>query len=127
WVLAKSWRDNIWFKRIGLDVYKSATKGHRIEMRDEVAGWDDNADWIERIRNYRARPIDVEIRRTFPGDIVFRSRLDPKLYDYRTPQFAARIEPSQKKELTYRVTTKQGYNKKQDKVTLVKQQDRGQE
>ncbi len=123
WVMLRGWRDNFWFKRQGIDVHRSPTKGHRIEIKDTVAGWDDNQAWVERIRNYRSKPIDVEIRRTFTGHVLFRSRLNPKLYDYRTPQFASRIEPGQKKELAYRVTSRQGYNKKQDKVTLLDLRD----
>ncbi len=120
WVMLRNWRDNFWFKRHGLDLFHSLTKGHRIEIRDTVVGWDENQTWVERIRNYRAKPIDVEIRRTFGGHVLFRSQLDPKLYDYRTPQLAARIEPGQKKELAYQLTYKQGHNKKQDKVTLLR-------
>ena len=38
----------------------------------------------QRIRNYTAKPIDVEIRRSFPGHVIFRSQLEPMLHDYQT-------------------------------------------
>jgi len=111
-------RDNLWFHRSGADVYYSPQAGHRIEIRDSVVGWDDHQVWVERIRNYRDKPIDVEIRRSFPGHVVFRSELDPTLHDYHTPQFKARIDAGAKRELSYELTIHQGHNKKQDNMTL---------
>ena len=113
-----SHRDNFWFRRHGLSVYYHQQEGHRIETNDTVAGWDDHQIWIERIRNYRDKPIDVEIRRSFAGHVVFCSDLRPKLHDYRSPQFSATINAGQKRDLTYELVSHQGYNKKQDNVTL---------
>ncbi|UCC30480.1 MAG: hypothetical protein JSU86_20065, partial [Phycisphaerales bacterium] len=69
--------------------------------------------------NYRDKPISVEIRRSFFGHVVFRSDLGPTLHDYRTPQFGARVNAGEKRELSYELVIHQGYNKKQDNVTLV--------
>ncbi len=113
-----SFRDNFWFRRSGASVYYHQEQGHRIEINDTVVGWDDHQIWVERIRNYRDKPIHVEIRRTFNGHTVFKSNLDPKLHDYRSPQFSTTIKASQKKELDYELVVHQGYNKKQDNVTL---------
>ena len=44
----------------------SSTAQHKIEINDTVAGWEDHARYVERIRNYSGKPIDVEIRRAFP-------------------------------------------------------------
>lgn len=115
-----SHRDNFWFHRSGASVYYSPTQGHRIEIKDSVVGWDDHQVWVERIRNYRDKPIYAEIRRSFPGHVIFRSDLNPTLHDFRTPQFSARITAGQKRELSYEVITHQGYNKKQDNVTLMR-------
>jgi hypothetical protein len=111
-------RDNFWFRDRSDKKYFSPTVGHRIDPNYTVAGWDEHAQWIERIRNYSDKPIDVEIRLSFGGHIIFTSELDPILHDYRSPQFTAVIEPAQKKDLAYEVTSKQGINKKQDNVTL---------
>ena len=118
WVCKRSWRDGIWFKRHGLNVYFSPQQGHRIEIRDTVAGWDDHQLWLERIRNYRAKPIEVEIRRSFDGHVILRSTLSPTLYDYRSPQITSDIGPGQKVELSYELVYRRGHNKKQDNVTL---------
>ena len=113
------WRDNFWFHRSGVNVYFSPQEGHRIEAKDNVVGWDDHQVWVERIRNYREKPISVEIRRSFSGHVLFRSDLGPTLHDYRTPQFCARVKAGEKRELSYELVIHQGYNKKQDNVTLV--------
>ena len=114
----RSFRDNIWYRRHGLDVHYSPGQGHRIQIKDTVAGWDDHQQWVDRIRNYRAEAIDVEIRRSFQGHVVFKSGLDPELHDYRTPQFVAQVQPGQRRDLKYELVFKQGYNRKQENVTL---------
>jgi hypothetical protein len=111
-------RDSYWFHRNGVDVYYSPTQGHAIEVNDTVAGWDDHQVWEERIRNYRDKPIAVQIRRSFDGDTVFRSNLDPKLYDFRSPEFAAEVAAGEKELLRYELVMHQGRNQKQTHVTL---------
>ena len=59
----------------------------QVEVNSTVAGWDDHEVYTQRIRNYTAKPIDVEVRPTFPGHVVFRSLLEPTLHDYQTVQF----------------------------------------
>ena len=114
----KSFRDSFWYRRHGVSVYYSPDEGHRIQVKDTIAGWDDHQQWVDRIRNYRGDAIDVEIRRSFSGHVVFKSGLGPKLHDYRTPQFSTRVEAGQRRDLAYELVFKQGYNKKQDNVTL---------
>ncbi|MHC5016429.1 MAG: hypothetical protein ACYTGM_18305 [Planctomycetota bacterium] len=114
----RAWRDNFWFRGRKPKLYFSPTKGHRIEPNYSVAGWDDNETWVERIRNYRDKPIQVEIRRSYGGHVIFASDLGTTLYDYRSPQFTARIAAAEERDLSYDLTVKQGINKKQDNVTL---------
>ncbi len=99
-------------------MYFSPDQGHQIRATYSVAGWDDHEQRVERIRNYRDEPIEVEIRLNFHGHVIFTSDLDPKLHDYRSPQFIARIGAGKHEDLAYQVTYKQGINRKQDKVTL---------
>jgi len=111
-------RDNFWFHRSGANLFFSPKEGHRVEIRDSVVGWDDHQSWVERIRNYRDKPIEVEIRRSFPGHVVFRSDQSPTLHDYQTPQITARIDPGEKRDLAYELIIHQGRNSKQNNVTL---------
>lgn len=111
-------RDNYWFHSRKARKYYSPDHGERIEPDYTVAGWDEHIDWVERIRNYRDKPITVEIRLTFPGHVLFISELNPKLYDFQSPEFQATIPARTKRDLAYTVTTKNGYNGKQSNVTL---------
>ena len=83
-----------------------------------VAGWDDHIIFDQRIRNYTSKPIDVEIRRTYPGHVVFRSQLEPKLFDFQTAQFQKRVPAGEKADLLYELVQHKGYNEKQHNVTL---------
>ena len=115
----RSWRDNLWAHVNGVNVFRRVDGGGvRVEENSSIEGWDDHERYIQRVRNYTRQPIEVEIRRTFPGHVTFRSRLAPKLYDYQTVQFTASANPGQKLELPYEVVRKQGYNAKQNNITL---------
>jgi hypothetical protein len=117
-VRLKVWRDNFWFRRAGLDVYRNLEGDHRIEIKDQIAGWEDHTQYVDRIRNYRDKPIDVEIRRSFGGHVIFASKLEPKLHDFNTVQFSAACPPAEKTDLAYHVRVLQGYLSKQNNVTL---------
>jgi len=82
WIKLKTWRDNFWLRRDGTDTYRNLENDQRLRVNESVAGWEDHVRYVERIRNYRDKPIDVEIRRTFGGHVVFISRLNPTLHDY---------------------------------------------
>ena len=73
---------------------------------------------MERIRNYRDKPVELEIRLAFGGHVEFASRLDAELYDFQSPQFSATVGAGVSRDLSYHVTTHQGYNAKQNNVTL---------
>ena len=62
----------------------------------------------------------MEIRRTFPGHVMFRSRLTPTLFDYQTVQFGARLESGKKVDLPFEIVRQQGRNARQNNVTLEK-------
>ncbi len=118
WVKLKCWRDNFWFKLSGVDIYRGLEGEHKIEVNDALVGWEDHTRYVERIRNYRTKPVDVEIRRSFGGHTFFASRLEPTLHDYQTVQMTANCPPGKKTELAYHIRTLQGYLEKQKNVTL---------
>ena len=91
-----------------------------IDVRSSVAGWDDHGVYVRRIRNYSGKPIDVEIRRLFPGHAIFRSSLTAKNHDYRTVEYKTSVPAGKQAGLLYEVVQHQGRNKKQDNVTLEK-------
>ncbi|MEX2560151.1 MAG: hypothetical protein WD403_09560 [Pirellulales bacterium] len=118
-VKLRVWRDNIWMKLDGQDVFRRVDNGNmEIDQRSSVAGWEDHVLYSQRIRNYTAKPIDVEIRRSFPGHVIFRSRLEPVLFDYQTVQYSARVPAGQTADLLQEVVQRQGRNARQNNVTL---------
>jgi hypothetical protein len=117
-VRLRDWRDNFWFQGRRPNVYFNTRQGHIIQPNYSVAGWDDHQRWAERIRNDTGKPIDVEFRLSFSGDVVFESDLEPHLHDYRSPQFSTVIAAGTERDLLYEVTFRQGINRKQDRVEL---------
>lgn len=118
-VRQRTWRDNIWMQIQGANVFKRVDEpGVQIEVNSTVVGWDDHTLFAQRIRNYTKKPIEVEIRRTLPGHIVFRSSLGAKSFDYQTVEYQAAVKPGEKASLLYEVLQHQGRNAKQSNVTV---------
>ncbi len=112
-------RDNIWMQVRGANVFRRVDDGNvDIDVNSTVAGWDERVLYTQRIRNYTGDAIDVEVRRSFPGDTVFRSALEPVLHDYQTVEFHTTVAPGQKKEHYFEAVRRMGRNAKQNNVTL---------
>lgn len=84
-----------------------------------LVGWTDHEILSQRIRNYSGKDIRVEVRRTLPGHVVFRSQLEPKLHDYQTVEFQSTVAAGKKKDLRFEVVRHQGTSAKQSNVTLL--------
>ena len=100
------------FRKIGGD-------GAFKEENATLVGWGDHEIFTQRIRNYTAKEINVEVRRTLPGHIVFRSELKPKLHDFQTVEFKSTIPVGKKVDLLFEVIRMQGTSAKQNNVTLL--------
>jgi hypothetical protein len=93
-------RDNVWMQLHGVDVlHRVDEPGVRIDPQSTVAGWNTHTILTQRIRNYTPAPIEVEIRRELPGDVIFRSELTAKNHDYQTVQYQATIDAGQWSDL----------------------------
>jgi hypothetical protein len=118
-VKQRAWRDAIWMRINGTDVFRRMDEpGVQIEVNSSVVGWDEHSLFDQRIRNYSKKPIEVEIRRAFPGHVIFRSGLAAKSHDYQTAEYVATVKPGQKADLLYEVLQHQGRNAKQNNVTV---------
>ncbi len=118
-VKLRTWRDTIWMQINGADIYRRVDQpGVQIDVNSSVAGWDDRTLFGQRMRNYTAKPIEVEIRRSFPGDAVFRSGLAAKNFDYQTVEYTAAVAAGVKTDLEYEVVTHQGHNARQNRVVV---------
>jgi hypothetical protein len=115
----RTWRDTIWMQLQGTSVFRQVDQpGVQIEVNSSVVGWDDHTLYSQRVRNYTKKLIDLEIRRTFPGHVVFRSELAAKSFDYQTVEYTATVKPGAKADLPYEVLQHQGRNAKQNNVTI---------
>ncbi|MFO1421577.1 MAG: hypothetical protein U1F59_11710 [Candidatus Competibacteraceae bacterium] len=118
-VKQKVYRDNLWFQIKGGNLYrKLGEEGFKLELDSQVAGWDEHTVYRQKIRNYSGKPISVQIRREYPGDVVFRGRLNPTLHDFQTVQFETDVPAGAKAELDYEIIARLGYNQKQNRVEL---------
>jgi hypothetical protein len=112
-------RDNLWLQLHGANVFKKVDEpGVEIEVNSSVVGWDDHTLYAQQVRNYTSKPINLEIRRLFPGHAVFHSELPAKNFDFQTVEYAADVKPAEKADLLYEITQHQGRNAKQDNVTI---------
>jgi hypothetical protein len=115
----KSSRDNIWLQLNGSNVFKQVGQpGVQISVNSSVAGWDDHEIYSQRVRNYTDNPIDLEVRRSFDGHVIFQSGLKPILHNYQTVQFTATVDAGKIADLLYELLRHQGRNSKQNNVTL---------
>lgn len=112
-------RDNLWvqlngrneFRRIGAQVVE-------VEELSTLVGWDEREVYSQRVRNYSGKDIQIEIRRTWPGHILFRSLLEPTLHDYQTAEFKAQVPSGQTANLLFEIVRHQGRNARQNNITL---------
>jgi hypothetical protein len=112
-------RDGIWMQINGTSTFKKVgSETGETEQNSTVVSWDDHSVYRQQIRNYTAGAIEIEIRRTFPGHIAFRSQLEPKLHDYQTVEFTTQVPAGAKKDLRYELVQHQGRNANQNNITL---------
>jgi hypothetical protein len=111
-------RNEIWMQLHGVDVFHQVGSNELdVETNASVVGWEDRSVFAQRIRNYTDKEINVEIRRSYDGHVIFRSRLEPKLHDYRTVELTTSVDPGEE-SLLFEVVQRQGRNAKQNNVTL---------
>jgi len=115
--------DQIVYERVVLDL------GRQNFIYDEalrpvppVVGWDETRKWQEEIRNYRAKPIKMEIRHVLPGDVEFGMEgAAVKLYDFHTPEYVLELAAGQKQKWLSEGTFHLGGNQKQNRVRMAGQ------
>ncbi len=73
-----------------------------------------------RLNLNEAQAINVEIRRTIPGHIIYKSLLEPKLHDYQTVELHTTVPAAKKADLYFEFVRKQGTSAKQNNITLEK-------
>lgn len=118
-ITQRTYRDNIWMRLRSPNVLRRIDQpGIVIDDRSTVAGWDDHAVMIRRVRNDTPRAIELEVRQSISGDATFISRLDAERFDNQTVVYGGTLEPGERYDATYEVVTKQGSNAKQSRVEI---------
>jgi hypothetical protein len=112
-------RDILWLQINGKNEFrKIGEDGVKVEEKATLVGWDEHEIYSQRIRNYSGKDINVEVRRTWPGHVVFRSLLEPKLHDYQTAEFKAKVPAGKTADLLFEIVRHQGRNARQNNITL---------
>ena len=116
------YRDNIWLRlRTPNIVRKVGEPGVEFDDRSMVVGWDEHAVMQRRVRNDSGRPISIEVREAFAGDVVFVSDLDAQRHDNQTVTYRGELKPGQEIEARYEVVRREGRNAQQQRVEIVEQ------
>ncbi|MCU7800239.1 MAG: DUF4139 domain-containing protein [gamma proteobacterium symbiont of Lucinoma myriamae] len=115
----KNWRDNIWMHYKKGNLYLRIGDGHiKIDHKSTVAGWNEHSLFVQHLRNFTDKSINVEIRRLIAGDAVVKSQLDIKKHDYQTVDIHTTLAVGDKQELLYETLVKKGRNAKQNQLSL---------
>jgi hypothetical protein len=118
-VKLKVFRGDLWLQINGQRELRKVGGDEVVKIdKAKLVGWDDHEVYTQRIRNYTGKEIDVEIRRAFPGHVIFRSRLEPTLHDYQTVQIVTKVPAGKRSDLLFEIIRKQGTSAKQNNVTL---------
>jgi hypothetical protein len=105
-------------KRKLMKVERSQFKFDRPQRAEPtVVGWDETYSYREEVRNYKAKPVRMEVRHVIAGDVDLKAE-GAKLYDFQTVEFTVEAKPATTFAWEYTYTQHQGTNAKQDRITL---------
>jgi len=115
--------NQIVYERVVLDLARqNFIYDEKIQPTPPVVGWDETRKWQEEIRNYRAKPIKMEVRHVLSGDVEFGMEgVALKLYDVHTPEYVLEVGAGQKQKWMSEGTFHFGRNQKQNRVRLAGQ------
>jgi len=110
--------DEIVYERVVLDLARSDFIFDETQRVPPVVGWNETRKWQEEIRNYRAKPIRMEIRHVLPGHVEFSLEDSPKLFDYHTVEYVVEVPARKTQRWESNGLFRLGQNQKQDRVQL---------
>jgi hypothetical protein len=117
---ARAWRENIWLAWRNGQIVRRVDDGRvEIDVNADVVGWDQHRLTRQRLYNTTGKPIEVEIRRSFSGDVVFRhGGLEAVNHDFRTVQIETTVAAGEDRRLAYELVEAHGRNHKQNRVRI---------
>jgi hypothetical protein len=84
----------------------------------QVIGWDEKRPFRSEVRNYKSKPIRIEVRRVVDGDFTLEAEA-AKLFDFHTVEFTFDIKAGEKFAWDYKYMQRNGTSAKQNAITLV--------
>lgn len=100
-------------KRMNVERFNFSFNRH-----NQVHGWDERSQWLDEIRNYRAKPIRFELRRVWNGDVELSSEPTATLFDYHTMDVSFDVPARGRAEIAATVLVHHGKNAKQNRIKL---------
>jgi len=87
-----------------------------------VVGWEETRKWQEEVRNYRDKPIKIEVRHVLPGDVEFSMEAGQaqglKLFDFQTVEYTLDLPAATKRKYLSQGLFHLGNSQKQNRVRL---------
>jgi hypothetical protein len=90
----------------------------QFDRHDRVTGWDEHQNSIATVRNYRGKPLAIELRLQLAGDVELTPSRPTTSFDYQTVETKLTAESGNKAEFPFSVTIHHGKNAKQNRVKL---------
>lgn len=101
------------------ETVKNGSERYNFSFRHErVNGWDEKTRWVDRIRNYRGKPIKFELRRQWSGHVDYESEVSTKQFDYCTVEASFPVPARGQMLYPCMVVTHFGANGSQNRIEL---------
>jgi hypothetical protein len=111
--------DQIVYERVVLDLSRQNFIYDERPQPPRVVGWDETRKWQEEIRNYRTKPIKMEIRHVLSGDVEFDMEgAAVKPFDFQTMEYTLTLPAGTKQKYLSEGLFHLGRNAKQNRVRL---------
>ena len=85
-----------------------------------VVGWDEEQKWTDEIRNYRSKPITLELRRVYKGDVDFSSEIATGVFNFETIEAKFRVAAGGRDHYPHTVVIHHGANAKHTRVRIIR-------
>jgi hypothetical protein len=82
----------------------------RFDASGDVAGWTIKETWEVEVQNSKEINVTLDIRRNFSGDWTINTQAPYESVDASKVKFIVPLQPREKKNLTYELTTRYGTN-----------------
>jgi hypothetical protein len=88
--------------------------------KNSVIGWDERQGWTHTVRNYLGKPIVLELRLQFGGDVEVSPAAETTSFDFNTIETKFTVPSRDKAEYKLSAVIHHGENAKQNRVRLKK-------